>query len=57
MAVGAVYTTTIEAIDVIKSAAPDRNSDTAVVTLSREIPVYVIKAAIEDKDYKFIGAE
>jgi Cu2+-exporting ATPase len=48
---------TLEAIDGIESAAPDHNTDTAVITLSKDVPTDVIKAAIEAQDYKFIGEE
>ena len=46
---------TLEAIDGIESAAPDHNNDTAVITLSKDVSVDVIKAAIEAQDYTFIG--
>ncbi|MBR0366263.1 MAG: heavy metal translocating P-type ATPase, partial [Clostridia bacterium] len=46
---------TLEAIDGIESAAPDHNSNSAVITLSKEVPVEVIKAAIEAQDYTFVG--
>lgn len=48
---------TLEAIDGIESAAPDHNANTAVITLSKEVPTEVIKAAIEAQDYAFIGEE
>ena len=48
---------TLEAIDGIESAAPDHNTNTAVITLSSDVPVDVIKAAIEAQDYSFIGME
>ena len=48
---------TLEAIDGIESAAPDHSTDTAVITLSKEVPADVIKAAIEAQDYSFIGIE
>ena len=48
---------TLEAIDGIESAAPDHNNDTAVITLSKDVSVDVIKAAIEAQDYTFIGEE
>ena len=48
---------TLEALDGIESAAPDHNTDTAVITLSRDVPTDVIKAAIEAQDYTFIGME
>ena len=46
---------TLEAIDGIESAAPDHNSNSAVITLSKDVPVEVIKAAIEAQDYTFVG--
>ena len=46
---------TLEAIDSIESAAPDHNTDTAVISLSKDVPTDVIKAAIEAQDYTFIG--
>ena len=48
---------TLEAIEGIESAAPDHNTDTAVITLAKEVPTEVIKAAIEAQDYKFVGME
>ena len=48
---------TLEAIDGIESAAPDHNTNTAVITLSKDVPVDVIKVAIEAQDYTFIGEE
>ena len=48
---------TLEAIDGIETAAPDHNANTAVITLSKDVPVDTIKAAIEAQDYKFVGEE
>lgn len=48
---------TLEAIDGIESAAPDHNTDKAVITLSKDVPEDVIKSAIEAQDYTFIGIE
>ncbi len=48
---------TLEAIDGIESAVPDHNADTAVITLSKDVPEDVIKAAIEAQDYTFVGIE
>ena len=48
---------TLEAIDGIESAAPDHTANIAVITLSREVPEEVIKAAVEAQDYTFIGIE
>nr|MCR5816404.1 metal-transporting ATPase [Ruminococcus sp.] len=48
---------TLEAIDGIETAAPDHNANTAVITLSKDVPIDTIKAAIEAQDYKFVGEE
>ena len=48
---------TLEAIDGIESAVPDHNANTAVITVSKDVPAEVIKAAVEAQDYKFIGME
>ncbi|MCR5206233.1 MAG: heavy metal translocating P-type ATPase [Lachnospiraceae bacterium] len=48
---------TLEAIEGIESAAPDHNTNTAVITLSKDVDIDVIKAAIEAQDYKFLGVE
>ncbi len=48
---------TLEAIDGIVSAAPDHKNDKAVITLSKDVPEEVIRAAIEAQDYTFIGIE
>lgn len=48
---------TLEAIEGIESAAPDHNANTAVITLSKDVPVDVIRAAIEAQDYKFLGED
>ena len=48
---------TLEAIDGIENAVPDHNANTAVITLSKDVSVDVIKAAIEAQDYKFLGVE
>ncbi len=48
---------TLEAIDGIVSAAPDHKADKAVITLSKDVPEVVIRAAIEAQDYTFIGVE
>ena len=48
---------TLEAIDGIVSAAPDHKADKAVITLSKDVPEEVIRAAIEAQDYTFIGVE
>ena len=48
---------TLEAIEGIESAVPDHIADTAVITLSKDVPDDVIKAAIEAQDYQFMGIE
>ena len=48
---------TLEAIDGIESAAPDHTADTAVITLSKDVPESIIRAAIEAQDYTFVGIE
>ena len=47
----------LEALDGIESAAASHEKGTAVITLSKEVDEEVIKKAIEDRDYKFIGIE
>ena len=47
----------LEAIDGIESAAPDHNNDTAVITLSRDVPEDIIRSTIEAQDYTFVGIE
>ncbi|MBQ7751736.1 MAG: heavy metal translocating P-type ATPase [Clostridia bacterium] len=46
---------TLEAIDGIESATPDHNSNSAVITLSKDVPLEVIKADIEAQGYTFVG--
>ena len=48
---------TLEAIDGIEIAAPDHTADTAVITLSKDVPESIIRAAIEAQDYTFVGIE
>ena len=48
---------TLEAIDGIESAVPDHNTNTAVITMSKEVPVDTIRSAVEAQDYVFIGIE
>ncbi len=48
---------TLEAIDGIEKAIPDHNTDTAVITLSKEVSEEIIKSAIEAQDYTFVGIE
>ena len=47
----------LEAIDGIESAIPDHNANTAVITLSKDVPEDMIRSAIEAQDYTFIGIE
>ena len=48
---------TLEAIPGIMCAVPDHTKNTAVVTLSEDVPADVIRSAIEAQDYTFIGIE
>ncbi len=48
---------TLEAIDGIESAFPDHNANTAVITLSKDVPEDMIRSAIEAQDYTFVGIE
>ena len=48
---------TLEAIDGIESAIPDRNTNTAVITLSRNVQDDIIRSAVEAQDYTFAGIE
>ena len=48
---------TLEAIDGIENAVPDHNTDTAVITLSKEVSEEAIKTAVEAQDYVFKGIE
>ncbi len=47
----------LEAIPGVESAAPDHNTDTAVVTLSADVSNDVLRKAVEDQDYKVLGIE
>ena len=46
---------TLEAIDGIEAVTADHKKDTVVMEMSKDVDESVIKAAIEDQDYKFIG--
>ena len=41
----------LEAIDGVTEATADHNTDTAVVTLSKDVSNDVLRKAVEDKDY------
>ena len=45
----------LEAIDGIESASADHTAGTAVITLSRDVDEELIRKAIEDRDYQYIG--
>lgn len=45
----------LEALDGVESAAPDKDADNAVLTLSKDVSVDAIKAAVEDAGYEFLG--
>ena len=47
----------LEKIDGIESAEVSHTAGTAVITLSRDVDEAVIREAIEDRDYKFLGIE
>ncbi|WP_026834923.1 heavy metal translocating P-type ATPase [Eubacterium xylanophilum] len=46
---------TLEAIDGIEAVTADHKKNTVVMEMSKDVDESVIKAAIEDQDYKFIG--
>ncbi|MBQ5475473.1 MAG: HAD-IC family P-type ATPase, partial [Lachnospiraceae bacterium] len=48
---------TLEALEGIESATPNHKEDVAVIELSKDVDEEVIKKAIEDQDYKYIGIE
>ena len=48
---------TLEAIDGVESAEVSHVSDTAVVTLSKDVADDVMKSAVEAQDYKVLGIE
>ena len=45
----------LEALDGVESAAPDKDAGNAVLTLSKDVSADVIKAAVEDAGYEFLG--
>ena len=47
----------LEKIEGVEAAEVSHEKGTAVITLSGEVADEVIKAAIEDRDYKFLGIE
>jgi Cu2+-exporting ATPase len=48
---------TLEALEGIESATANHKEDVAVIELSKDVDEEVIKKAIEDQDYKYIGIE
>ena len=48
---------TLEAMDGIESATVSKDTQTAVVTLSKPLDEELVKNAIEDKGYGFVGIE
>ncbi len=47
----------LEAIDGIESAEASHDNNSAVITLSKDVDEALIKQAIEDKDFSYIGLE
>ena len=47
----------LEAIDGVTEAVPSHESNTAVVTLSKDVANEVLKAAVEAQDYPVLGIE
>ena len=47
----------LEALDGVEKAEVSHEKGTAVLTLDKAVPESVIKKAIEDKDYTFVGIE
>lgn len=45
----------LEALDGVISAAPSHESGTAVLTLSKDVDAAVIKAAVEEQGYDYLG--
>ncbi len=45
----------LEAVDGVVSAKADHTAGTAVILLNQEVPGEVLKKAVEEKDYEFIG--
>lgn len=46
---------TLEALDGVESAAPDKDAGNAVLTLSKDVSADAVKAAVEDAGYEFLG--
>lgn len=47
----------LEALDGVESAEVSHEKDSAILTLTQDVADDVIKKAIEEKDYKFLGIE
>ena len=47
----------LEAINGVTEAVPSHESNTAVVTLSKDVTNEVLKAAVEAQDYPVLGIE
>lgn len=47
----------LEAIDGVTEAVPSHESNTAMVTLSKDVANEVLKAAVEAQDYPVLGIE
>ena len=47
----------LEAIDGVTEAVPSHESNTGVVTLSKDVANEVLKAAVEAQDYPVLGIE
>ena len=47
----------LEAIDGVTEAVPNHETDTAVVTLSKDVADEVLKSAVEAQDYPVLGIE
>ena len=45
----------LEAVDGVVEAKADKDAKTAVVTLEKEVPFEVLKAAVEAQDYQVLG--
>ena len=47
----------LEAIDGVESAVPSHTAGTAIVTLSVEVDVNLLRAAVEEEDYTVLSIE
>lgn len=47
----------LEAIDGVAEAVPNHETNTAVVTLSKDVANEVLKAVVEAQDYPVLGIE